>query len=388
LFEEQLAAGTLAPTAVDRLAALLAEFHAQAPRADVAATFGSPEQRRLCALAALTGAQATDGGEELVHLQSWLNAEADRLTPVWAARRAQGAVRECHGDLHLANVVLLEDQVAAFDGIEFDPALRWIDVLDDAAFVLMDFAAHGRPDLGFRFLNEWLDRCGEHAGLPAMRFALVYRALVRAQVAALRGPAGADAARRYRQAALAWTETGLQRLFITHGLPGSGKTFASQRVLEQEQAIRLRSDVERKRLFGLGMLESSRAIGLDIYQAEAGQRTYAQLMALARIALQAGFSVVIDAAFLRRSEREQALALARELEVTFVILACAADMPVLRARLQARRGDASEADPAVLERLTAMLEPLAADEQAFACMVCGPEQGRLRAVSRPLASVP
>ena len=361
LFSERIVAGALDNQDVDQLAALLAGFHGSAPRAAATDGFSSPDQRRRIALAALDGARPWAGEAALSTLQNWLTAQAGILAPLWASRQADGHVRECHGDLHLANVVRLEDHVAAFDGIEFDPALRWIDVLDDAAFVVMDLAAHQRQDLCFRFLNAWLDRTGDHAGLPALRFAVVYRALVRAQVEHLRS-AGSDAARRYLATALAWTQPGKAWLAIMHGLPGSGKTWVSQRLLEQDGAIRLRSDVERKRLHGLGMLEDSRARGLDLYKADTTARTYAQLFDLARTALQAGYPVILDAAFLRRAERDQAHAAARELGVLFSIVHCEAPQPVLRQRLLARRGDASEANLAVLEQLRPGADVLDADE--------------------------
>jgi predicted kinase len=185
-------------------------------------------------------------------------------------------------------------------------------------------------------------------------------------VARLGGGAGDATARRYLDTALAWMRPPEVRLFITHGLPGSGTTFASQRLLEQEGAIRLRSDVERKRLYGLAMHEASSAKGLNLYDAQASTRTYAQLFKLARVVLQAGYPVILDAAFLHFEERSQALALARELGVPLTIVACEAPLPVLRERLLARRGDASEADVAVLEQLRARAEPLAEEELALA----------------------
>lgn len=365
LFSEKADAGDLDASDIDELAVLLAGFHESAPRMGAAGGFASAPQRRQAALAALAGARPLMG--EVVHgaLKTWLDVEAAALAPLWAARQADGRVRECHGDLHLANIVRLNESVAAFDGIEFDPGLRWIDVLDDIAFVVMDLWAHLRLDLCFRFLNAWLDMTGDHACLPALRFAVVYRALVRAQVEDLRC-AGSPAARRYLDTALAWTAPRNARLFITHGLPGSGKTFASQRIVEREGAIRLRSDVERKRLHGLSMLEDSRAKGIDLYQAEAGARTYAHLLAIASRALQAGYPVVLDAAFLRRTERDEAHALAVALRLPFGIVDCEAPLDVLRARLLARRGDASEADVAVLDRLRKTAEPLSARERAFA----------------------
>ena len=365
LFGEQLAAGALTPDAVDGLALLLGDFHESAPATADGNGFGSAERRRAVALAALDGAAPVLDSAERDHLRDWLATQAAALGPLWSERLASERVRECHGDLHLDNVVSLDGGVAAFDCIEFDPALRWIDVVDDIAFPVMDFGARGRSDFAFRLLNGWLDRTGDHGGMPALRFSAVYRALVRAQVEHLRGAdRAAAAARRFVEAALHWTQPPSPRLVITHGLPGSGKTFQSQRLLESEGAIRLRSDVERKRLFGLGMLEDSRSHGVDLYNAQATARTYQHLFSAARSLLQAGYPVVIDAAFLLRAERAQALALARELQVPCAILDCQAPPEVLRQRLLARRADASEADVAVLEKLSSLAQPLEQGELA------------------------
>lgn len=364
LFSEKAVAGDLGVNDIDELAALLVSFHENAPRASASSGFASARQRRQTALAAMEGSLPLM--DEAAHgaLKAWLLTEAAALEPLWTARQADGHVRECHGDLHLANIVRLDGGVAAFDCIEFDPALRWIDILDDIAFVVMDLWTYQRKDLCFRFLNAWLDRTGDHGSVPALRFSVVYRALIRAQVEQLRDAAN-PAARRYLDTALTWAAPGNARLFITHGLPGSGKTFASQRIVEREGAIRLRSDVERKRLHGLGTLEDSRARGVDLYQADTTGRTYAHLFAIARTALQAGYPVVLDAAFLRRTERDQAHALALAQRVPFYIIDCEAPLAVLRTRLLARRGDASEADGTVLDRLRETAQALSAQERAF-----------------------
>ena len=362
LFAEQLMAGTLSPLDVDALAGLLSGFHHSQAPAEPAAGFASAERRQFTAQSALKGALPVASPAEHAQLQAWLATEAALLAPLWTLRQKGGRVRECHGDLHLDNVVSLDGGVAAFDGIEFDPVLRWIDVLDDIAFPVMDFIARGRADFAFRLLNGWLDSTGDHAGLPALRFSLVYRALVRAQVEHLNGAGHEAAARRYLDTALALAQPGQPRLLITHGLPGSGKTFESQKLLEREGAIRLRSDVERKRLAGLSMLADSRASGLDLYQPQATARTYAELFRLARGALEAGWPVILDAAFLHRAERAQALALAGALSVPFSIMDCQAPAQVLRERLQARRGDASEATLKVLDELSLSAEPLTAEE--------------------------
>ena len=373
LFAEQLQAGVLAPPAVDALAALLAEFHLRAPRAEPGSSYGQPERHLTAALAALEAVGEALAPTAWQHLHGWLLAEAKRLTPLWAARQAASWVRECHGDLHLQNIVSLDGGVAAFDGIEFDPALRWIDVIDDLAFAVMDFDALGRADCAFRLLNGWLEATGDFDGLAALRFAVVYRALVRAQVSLLRG-ADAPAVQRYLDCAQRWTEPRTGILIITHGLPGSGKTWASQQLLERLGAVRLRSDVERKRLHGLTAQADSRALGLDLYQADATRRTYERLFVLAAQVLDAGFPVVLDAAFLRRGERDQARALAASRGVRLVIQHCEAPLTVLHQRLRARQGDASEADGAVLEKLRSVAEPLG-DDEAGECLPTAPFQG-------------
>jgi predicted kinase len=203
---------------------------------------------------------------------------------------------------------------------------------------------------------------------------MVCRALVRAQVAAIGAGQGVQSTTRcgafdYLALAAALAGSHDPRLAITHGLPGSGKTFISQGVLEQAGAIRLRSDVERKRLFGLSALQSSRDAPGDIYDSAATQRTFARLLEAARVALGSGWPVIVDAAFLRRSERQQFAAQAAALGVPFTILDCRAPLPLLRRRVeqrQARGGDASEADVQVLERLAVVAEPLDERERALA----------------------
>lgn len=364
LFSERLQTGTLEPLLVDRFAERLAAFHAQAvPAAASLDPDGVAPLRR--ARASLAGADALLDSADSAWLANWLDAAWGVLRPAWLQRLGDGKVREGHGDLHLANVVEVDGEVIAFDCIEFDPALRMLDPIDDASFALMDFAARGRSDLGWRFFNAWLERNGDYEGLALLRFWLVSRALVRAQVEHLRRPRSAPAL-SYAQAALAWSRSAAPRLVITHGLPGSGKTFASQRWLEQAGAVRIRSDVERKRLFGLDALADTRACGVDAYRPDVTTRTYDRLLALARIAMGAGFPVVLDAAFLRREERSCARSLAEAMQLPFGILGCEAPPHVLRERLRLRSGDASEADESVLQHLEAAQESLAPDELSVA----------------------
>lgn len=371
LFTERLAAGRLETSHVDRFAELIAEFHLAAPVASASSTFGTPQLIESTTLQVLQALEQHDGVPTLARLRRWLEARAPALRAVWERRRQAGHVREGHGDLHLANATLLDDQkVVAFDCIEFDPQLRWIDVMSDAAFAAMDFMAHARRDLAFRFLDGWLERTGDHAGLAVLPGYLVYRAMVRALVARLRP---AEHAPDYLALAHQLAGPGDARLIVTHGVSGSGKTFVTQRLLEKAGAVRVRSDVERKRLFGLRPLERSDRLGPEvIYGAEATAKTYAALRDKARQALQAGFPTIVDAAFLRCHERADFEELARELRLPYTIVHCRADTAELRRRIERRlagQRDASEADLAVLERQLAFQEALTEAEERHAIEV-------------------
>ncbi|MFN6996882.1 MAG: AAA family ATPase [Aquincola tertiaricarbonis] len=379
LWSTRVAAGMLRPAHVDALAARLVRFHAEAAVAPADGPRGKP--RRLAEVLGrlVDGLDVASQATPLPHwppLHAWLRQQLAALAPQFEARLQAGRVREGHGDLHLANLLAFDrptPAATAFDGIDFDPALRWVDVMHDIAFVVMDLLAHGAPALAWRFLDAWLQAGGDHEGLPLLRFHLVSRALVRAQVAVLQaaqgraGPAGCDMAGYLGLAhRLAFGEDA--RLALMHGLPASGKSQLAEALLQAAGAVRLRSDVERKRLHGLGPLADSRRAGLDLYGPDAHRRTYARLHALAETALRAGWPVIVDAAFLRRDERLRFIALARSLGMPVALIDCQAPMPVLRRRIAHRLasgGDPSEADEAVLAKLAALAEPLAPDEQAL-----------------------
>ena len=372
--------GALLPQHIDALARGLAAFHAGIERAGAGQAFGSPQRILAPALQnfeqmlPLLSVKADIA--QLARLHDWTAREHAALEPVFAARQREGWVRECHGDLHLGNIALLEGVPTPFDGIEFNPDFRWIDVINEVAFLVMDLLDHRLPRLAFRFLNAYLESTGDYAGLRVLRFYLVYRALVRAKVSCLRAHQAGMAARdkseveheyrRHLHLAERLAAPAHAALLIMHGLSGSGKTTIAQSLLEALGAVRLRSDVERKRLFGLAAgARSGSALNEGLYAPGASARTYARLAELARALLAARYPVIVDAAFLKRAERERFAGLAREAGASFLIAACAAAAATLRARVSAREcaaRDASEAGLAVLELQLATAEPLAADE--------------------------
>ena len=316
-------------------------------------------------------------------LSEWTEQRYSAIEPLLARRRQKERVREGHGDLHLGNMVLIGGEVLPFDGVEFNDELRWIDVANDMAFAWMDLLHQQQPGLANLLMSEWLDVSGDVSAPAVWGFFASYRAGVRAKVAAIRmgqlegqGPStDAEAcrheARQYLQLASDISRPPAPQLVITHGLSGCGKTWASSHWLQAEstgRAIRLRSDVERKRLRGMGPLTpSGSGLNADLYSAQSHHDTYASLLARARNLLHDGWSVLVDAAFLRTSERQAFAALAQAAQCPFHILAPTAPINELRARITARqalKADASEATVEVLEQQLGWLEPLTHDERA------------------------
>ncbi|MBL8344229.1 MAG: AAA family ATPase [Rubrivivax sp.] len=383
LWDRLAARGALGAADVDDLAARLATFHAAAAVAPPDGTLGSPALVRqalqdsladLQAQAARAGWPDTTGLAELARLRAWEAEAFASAAPAMARRLASGRVREGHGDLHLGNVAREHGRCLVFDGIEFNDAFRWLDVMDEVAFMAMDLHAHGLPALAHRFVNAYLEACGDYDGLHVLGYYLVHRALVRAKVAQLRveQAAGADraealaAAQRYFGLALRFAAPPPCAFVITHGLSGSGKTTLTQGLVEAAGAVRVRADVERKRLAGLAPLQESRSLpGAGLYTPAMNEATQARLLQAAADVVEGGWPVVVDATFIRHGSREEARQCALRLKVPFLIVRFTAEFELLRARVRARsaRGtDASEADGAVLAAQWQALEPLQADE--------------------------
>ncbi|MBL0141700.1 MAG: AAA family ATPase [Betaproteobacteria bacterium] len=387
LLDRVAKAGALTPRQIDSFARSVVAFHGCVARAGGEGAFGAPAQILADAVdnfAQLELQDDQDGTRKLRQaLCSWTLREFNLLEPVLARRKHGGFVRECHGDLHLGNVALFKGEPVAFDAIEFNETFRWIDVMNDVAFPVMDLFHYGVPRLAHRFMDAYLEATGDFGGLRPLRFYLAYRAMVRAKVSCIRAhQAGIDAADRDRSArayrdylglAQEFTARGRPALIVMHGLSGSGKTTVSQALVELLGAVRLRSDVERKRLAGLEAgARTNSAPGGGLYTPETDRLTYARLAALAGEVLDAGYPAIVDAAFLKSAWREMFREFARERGAPFVLVACAAPEEALRARIgkRTRAGtDASEAGIAVLERQLATLEALSPDELDTAVIV-------------------
>lgn len=384
LLDAMLAAGRLGAEHIDAVAWVVAAFHGRIDRAPPATHYGSASNVALPVLQNFEqiGPYSTAPADRqaLASLLAWTEASLHRLESVFERRRDGGFVRECHGDLHLGNIAWIDGDLRAFDGIEFNANLRWIDVISEAAFLFMDLSERSRPDFAWRFLNGYLEGTGDYGGMGVLNFYLVYRAMVRAKVARMRA-AQAHLTAAERAAAMASFAAYLRfaercsqprrpLLVISHGLSASGKSSVTQALLEKMGGVRVRSDVERKRLHGLPADARTQSATMGgIYGAGASERTYQQLFGHARSIVAAGHTAIVDASFLDRRRRDQAHQLATELQVPFLIVHCHASEAELRRRLAARAqaaADPSEANAEILAHQIAAAQPLAADERIHA----------------------
>ena len=354
------------------LADLLADFHAHA---EVAASVrGDPNvaivldsvlgnAAQLC-----THVAHVDPNASLTRLIGWTQDSAHTLEPLLRLREQFGFVRECHGDLHAGNVVRSGNRLVPFDCLEFDPQLRFIDTISDMAFLVMDLVSHNRPDLAFALLSRYLEISGDYQSVRLLPFYAIYRALVRAKVDAIsaaRVPHRAgefiDRMSRRLQAASCWLDRRPPVLILMHGLSGSGKSWLSERLVPALNAIRVRSDVERKRLAGT-QRTGAEQLGQGIYSSQFNDRTYAHLLDCAESCLRGGLTVIVDAAFLDATDRESFCKLATCQSLRYLVVCCSAPPAILTQRIVDRlreAGDPSDANLTVLEAQLRNAQPLA-----------------------------
>ena len=379
-----LALGTLKSQQIDILSRHIANFHNRIDVAGGDTIYGNPpsvlqpiEENFKQIREHVTDTKALN---MLSELERFSRENFQALQSLFTQRKSAGFVRECHGDLHLRNIAWMDDGPVVFDCIEFNPGLRWIDVMSDVAFLVMDLQDRQQPALAQRFMNHYLEHTGDYAGMRVLRFYQMYRALVRAKIDAIRGDQAGISQKEqleaekdffgYLNLGLTYVRPLKPQLIITRGRSASGKSTVSGALLEQLGAVRIRSDVERKRLFGLKAEDDGQsAVGQGIYSANATARTYRKLEELAAELLDAGYPVIVDAVFLHYEERENLRKLAEARQIAFVILHCTANLEILRQRIVQRQRDVSDADLKVLEMQCSEWQPLHKHERINAVTI-------------------
>ncbi len=361
LFDQMAERGALTPALMAALGARVAQVHDSLPV--IRGSFCQPDAYRDSVASDVR--QVTDHGDRLDteisrKLAVALPGALEPFLDLVARRVTAGAIRRCHGDLHLRNIVLIDGQPMPFDAIEFSERIANIDVMYDIAFTLMDLCHRGLRPLANRLLNEWLWRIADlpgaphHEALALLPMFLARRACIRAYVdSSVTAVSGADnaPARAYQRSAMIFLEPSPPRLMAVGGLSGSGKTTYALEIAPEigraPGAVVVRSDVERKRLAGIPLQARMPA---GSYTPESSAQVYAAMLDRAGQALRAGHSVVLDAVFAKPEERAAAEALAAKVDVPFEGTWLDIPKEVAQARVAARTGDASDATPAVVER--------------------------------------
>ncbi|MBC8012479.1 MAG: AAA family ATPase [Methyloceanibacter sp.] len=362
LYDRMAGEGRLGLASMPRLAEVIAAFHDSADRVL------SPDQAVLPLEAVLRdNAEAFAANADVFPAQAareLAGSSRERLaalSPLLKARATGGYVRHCHGDLHLRNIVEIDGAPVLFDAIEFDDRLATIDVLYDLAFLLMDLGKRGLGPHANAVLNAYLDgegSTGNLAGLAMLPLFLAMRATIRAKVELLRSRmAGDDQAEAAREEARVYFELAQKflapaapRLIAIGGLSGTGKSAVARAIAPSigafPGAVHVRSDVERKRLFGVA---PPARLPARAYAPEVSDRVYAMCRKRALMALEGGHAVIVDAVHAKKEERETLAALAAQKRVPFTGLWLEAPAQLMRDRIATRSGDVSDATPEVVD---------------------------------------
>jgi len=380
LFSELHQANKLQFEHIDELAQQVATFHSEIQVAKESCRYGKPEQVYAPMQQNFEQIRALISDKQqlmqLTQLEAWTESSFERLSPLLEQRKQAGFVRECHGDMHMGNITLFKQRVTLFDCIEFNDDFRWIDVVSDIAFLVMDFEGHGLHHYANRFLNLYLEHTGDYAGLKLLSFYKAYRAVVRAKIALFNRNAPdmnteqkAQFMAQYEHyIELAESYSALPNRFMLtmNGVSGTGKSTIALRLVDRLGPIRIRSDIERKRLFSIAVnAHPTPEQAKQVYSEAASHQTYEKLAHLCAEILDSGLSVIIDATNLMYWQRQVLQEIANERGVPVCIAFCEASMAVIQEWIQ-KRGlegiDASDADLNVVFKQIKTLDPLSKEE--------------------------
>lgn len=344
----------------------LANFHAKAETSDRISSFGTATGLKAVAD---DNYACTDKYIGLAQTQTQLEQTrgyTDRCfidnADLFSDRLAQGKIRECHGDLHLKNICLVDNEVQIFDCIEFNEPFRNTDVLYDAAFLVMDLQYRGRRDLANAFLNTYLELTNDYRGVLLLPLFCSMRAYIRAKVTSflLDDPnipepvkeTAKQEASDYYNLAYQYTQPTTGKLYMMSGLSGSGKSTTARELAQKIEAIHLRSDAIRKHLAGIDLMQR----GDDtLYSPEMTKRTYDRLLNLGISLASKGFQVILDAKYDRQSLRAEVIAQANSHQIPLEIIHCTADPETLKQRLSDRttaNTDIADATPEIFKSQT------------------------------------
>lgn len=376
LLVNMLERGALAEKHLEELGRVVANFHAEAPVSEWILSFGAVSQIRKAVEQNYAQSKKYIGGPQTGEQFEATKRHTDNFfaqrQALLLSRIENQRIRECHGDLHLRNIALWGEKILLFDCIEFTEEFRFVDVMYDVGFTVMDLQGRGRGDLANAFLNTYIEHTGDWEGLQVLPLYLTRQAYVRAKVTSMllddpgvsaeeKEKAHQTAAHYYR---LAWQYTQLRtgQLILMSGLSGSGKSTVARKLARRLGAIHIRSDAVRKHLAGIPLNQRG---GEEIYTAEMTQKTYHRLLQLGVMLAAEGWPVILDAKYDRQALRRDAISLAEGRQLPLQILHCTAPVEVLRDRLHRRTGDIADATADLLAAQQAGAEPFTDAERVY-----------------------
>lgn len=376
LLSEMFEMGTLTQSHMEDLGRVVAKYHEQSQSSDRIRTFGEVAQVRQAIDENYEQTQKYIGNPQTEAQYAQTKEYTDNFfvgrSQLFSGRIKNNKIRECHGDLHLRNICLWNDKILLFDCIEFNEPFRFVDVMYDVAFTVMDLQAKQRPDFGNAFLNTYAEQTGDWEGLQVLPLYLSRQAYVRAKVTsfllddpgipeAAKVEAAATASGYYK---LAWeyTKPRQGKLILMSGLSGAGKSTTAKLLARKLDAIHLRSDAVRKHLGNIPLSERGKE---ELYSPEMTQKTYDRLLELGVMLANQGFTVILDAKYDRAALRANAFETAISQQLPLQIIHCTAPVEVLRERLAARKGDIADATADLLESQIALAEAFTPQEQPY-----------------------
>ena len=380
LFVNLFEAGKLDIDKMEELGKIVAQFHKEAATNEYISSFGTVAKIRE---AFDENYQQTDGyigkaqtEQQLIETKAYTDKFFTEKEELFNERINNNKIKECHGDLHLKNICLWQDKIQLFDRIEFNEPFRFVDVMYDVAFLMMDLEAKEKLDFANAFLNAYLEQTADYEGLPLLPLYLSRQAYVRAKVTSFllddpnvpeteKQKAQVTAANYYKQA-WEYTQNREGKIILMSGLSGAGKSTVAKTLARKHGAVHLRSDAIRKQIAGIAVEEKG---GNELYTSEMSQKTYDRLSQLGTMLAGEGFTVILDAKYDRVAYRQQVIETANSNNIPLQIINCTAPVEVLRDRLDNRTDDISDATSDLLESQQANAEDFTESEKAYVTTV-------------------
>lgn len=376
LISEQVQSGRFTVADARRLGEVVAAFHADSPEITHTTRWGSPEIIRKAIDENLEFLRSSEIGPTYSELLSALEMYVERMCnhapgqELLHSRRASGAIRECHGDLHIGNVAKVEGKFILFDCIEFNDEYRCVDTMYDVAFVLLDLLRYNKVEFAQNLLDSYLERSGDWLGLLVLPLYLIRQTTTRAKINLIQHQqSDSCTSSSYLETAIDYLRLAgsciAQRtgsLTIMCGVAGSGKSTKAQQLINAPWVVRIRSDVVRKHLAGVPLDQRAPS---EAYHPKFSDRTYTYMITTGESLVRSGYGVILDATFLHSKERSEVLAAAQRAQVPFRIVLCHAPPDEIAHRLEIRHGDVSDANHDVMLKQLASFEPLSKLEEKY-----------------------